>query len=197
MDDVTQILMAVERGEEGAREELLRLVEAELRGMARHLMAREARGNTLQATALVNEVYLRLFDRDSSQHWDGRGHFFAAAAEAMRRILVGNARHKKRLKRGGGSRRVGLNDALVPVESPVENVVAVHEVLDLLAAVDPVAAELVKLRYFTGLSAKEAAAVLDISERSGYRKWDFAKAWLYKRIHGDDSTEPGGTPPAV
>jgi RNA polymerase sigma factor (TIGR02999 family) len=196
MDDVTRMLVAVERGEEGAREELLRLVEAELRDMARRLMAREAPGNTLQATALVNEVYLRLFDRDSAQHWDGRGHFFAAAAEAMRRILVDNARHKKRLKRGGGNRRVGLNDALVPIESPVENVVAVHEVLDLLAAVDPVAAELVKLRYFTGLSAKEAAGILGISERSGYRKWDFAKAWLYQRIHGDDPASPGGTPPA-
>jgi RNA polymerase sigma factor (TIGR02999 family) len=196
MDEVTQILVAVERGDEGAREDLLRLVQAELREMAGRLMTREAPGNTLQATALVNEVYLRLFGRDSTQHWDGRSHFFAAAAEAMRRILVDNARHKKRIKRGGGNRRVAIDDALVSIESPIENVVAVHEVLDLLAAVDPLAVELVKLRYFTGLSAKEAAAILDISERSGYRKWEFAKAWLYKRIHGDDSASADGTPPA-
>jgi RNA polymerase sigma factor (TIGR02999 family) len=192
MGDISLILAAIEHGDTDAVAELLRLVHHELRGLAAKHMAHEAPGHTLQASALVNEVYLRLFGKDQAQHWDNRGHFFAAASEAMRRILVESARHKKRLKRGGSKKRVDLDERMISVEPPDEDLLALDEALKLLIPVDPTAAEMVKLRYFSGLSTEEAAAILGLSERAGYRVWKFAKAWLYSRIHGDDSPASGG-----
>jgi RNA polymerase sigma factor (TIGR02999 family) len=186
MKDMTKILSAIEQGDPKAAEQLLPLVYQQLRELAARRLVHEPPGQTLQATALVHEAYLRLVDANISQHWDGRGHFFAAAAEAMRRILVENARHKNRLKHGGGRRRVELAEELVPVESPVDDVLAFDEALEQLAIIDPQAAELVKLRHFAGLTTEEAAEVLKMSVRSAYRSWAFARAWLYRRLYSSD-----------
>jgi RNA polymerase sigma factor (TIGR02999 family) len=184
MNDVTQILSAVEQGEAGASEQLLPLVYDELRKLAARKLAQEHPGQTLQATALVHEAYLRLVGAEPSPCWDGRTHFFAAAAEAMRRILVESARRKRRLKHGGGrAREPELADIAGP-ERP-ERLLALDEALDRLAAANPRAAELVKLRSFAGFSNAQAAALLGISTRKADQVWAYARAWLREEI-GDD-----------
>jgi RNA polymerase sigma factor (TIGR02999 family) len=184
MSDVTQILNAIENGEPQASCKLLPLVYAELRQLAARKLSQEAAGQTLQATALVHEAYLRLVGVDDARHWDSRGHFFAAAAEAMRRILVEAARRKQRLKRGGGRVRELEPDDLACPEIP-ERLLALDEALDRLAAANPQTAELVKLRYFAGFSNAEAAALLDISPRKANQLWAYARAWLREEL-GDD-----------
>lgn len=183
--DVTEILRRVERGDSSAATELLPLVYGELRRLAAAKLAQEKPGQTLDATALVHDAYLRLAGGVSPQRWDGRGHFFAAAAEAMRRILVENARRKARLRHGGGGQRVLLDDALAAIEPPDDDVLSVHEGLDALAQADPQAAEVVKLHYFLGLSMDETAQALGVSPRTAYRCWSFARAWLYRRLKPD------------
>jgi RNA polymerase sigma factor (TIGR02999 family) len=181
--DVTEILRRVEQGDAHAAGELLPLVYDELRKLAAARLYTERPGQTLDATALVHEAYLRLAGSgDGQQQWDGRGHFFAAAAEAMRRILVENARRKGRLRHGGGRGRVDMDDALAAIEPPDDDVLAVHEGLDDLAKSDAEAASVVKLHYFLGLSMDETAAALGISPRTAYRCWAFARAWLYRRL---------------
>lgn len=184
LHDVTQLLEQVSLGRRQASEELLPLVYEELRRLAAANMVREAAGQTLQATALVHEAYLRLVQAPQPQNWDGRGHFFAAAAEAMRRILVDNARRKLRLKRGGDQERLNIADLDVAEAASDEQVVAVSEALDRLAAHDPEAAELIKLRFFTGLPNVEAAALLRIPERTAKRRWAYARAWLLAELKG-------------
>ncbi|MBM4029855.1 MAG: RNA polymerase subunit sigma [Planctomycetes bacterium] len=181
MSDVTRILNALERGDAKATDELLPLVYEELRLLAAQKLSHEPPGQTLQATALVHEVYLRLVG-DVPQSWESRGHFFAAAAEAMRRILVDRARSRNCAKRGGGARRVDLNDAVAAVETSPEGLLALDEALTKLAETDAEAATLVKLAYFGGLDLEQAAEVLGISGRSAYRHWAFARAWLYQAI---------------
>ena len=148
-------------------------------------MANEKPGQTLQATALVHDAYIRLVDVEKAQKWNSRGHFFGAAAEAMRRILIENARRKKRLKHGGELRRVDLQDMQIVVSTPPDELLAVDEAIAQLTQVDYQSAELVKLHYFTGLTIEEAAEILDISVRSAYRNWSFARAWLYRFLHDD------------
>ncbi len=164
-----------------AAAELLPLVYAELRKLAAHKMAGEAEGQTLQPTALVHEAYLRLVG-NGGQKWNGCGHFFAAAAEAMRRILVENARRKHRLKHGGGLRRLNLDQLDLAVASDTEQLLAVHEALDKLALRDPLGAELIKLRFFAGLPNLQAAQMLGIPERSAKRRWAYARAWLFEEL---------------
>ncbi len=182
MSDVTRLLDAVEQGDPKAAEDLLPLVYDELRKLAAQKMAHEPPGHTLQPTALVHEAWLRLAG-DGPQHWEGRGHFFAAAAEAMRRILVERARRKRRLRHGGGWQRVDLEDAEISPVAEDETVLQVHEVLDELAREDPFQARIVKLRFFAGLTNTEAAHVLGVSEKTVLRRWAHAKVWLYDRIH--------------
>ncbi|MCL4678174.1 MAG: sigma-70 family RNA polymerase sigma factor [Alphaproteobacteria bacterium] len=193
MNDVTQILSQIESGDAGAGERLLPLVYDELRKLAAAKLAREQPGQTLQATALVHEAYLRLVDDGPALTWDGRGHFFAAAAEAMRRILVEHARRKRSLKRGGDLVRAEFDEATIAAPCPNDELLAVHEALDRLAATDPLAAELVKLRFFSGLTLPEAAAVINVSLRTANRLWAYAKAWLHREIHVDASS--GGASP--
>ena len=180
MGDITQILEAVEQGESSA-ERLLPLVYEELRRLAAHKMAHEAPGQTLQATALVHEAWLRLVGADNPK-FEGRAHFFAAAAEAMRRILIENARRKRALRNGGGQRRVDIQEVEVAASSDDDQLLAINEALEKLAAENRVAAELVKLRYFVGLTIPEAAQVLGISETTASRYWTFARTWLYHEI---------------
>lgn len=185
MSDVTRILERIEQGDGQAAEELLPLVYDELRRLARRMMVREKPGQTLQPTALVHEAYLRLVDVVHQGKWDSRRHFFAAASEAMRRILVENARRKQSQKRGGAwDRRAMAEDQLVSKQSGCAEaqILAIHEALERLEAVDREAAALVKLRYFTGLTVAEAAEALGVSIRSAERLWTFAKAWLYREI---------------
>jgi RNA polymerase sigma factor (TIGR02999 family) len=184
MTEVTQILARIEQGDSSAAEQLLPLVYDELRKLAAAKLAHEKPGQTLQATALVHEAYLRLVDPDRARRWENRAHFFAAAAEAMRRILVENARRKKRVKRGGGMARRELSE--VPVIAPQihEDLIALDAALDRLKAVDAQAFELVHLRYFAGLSIAEAAKLLGISSRTADRVWAFARAWLHQEIAG-------------
>lgn len=177
MIDVTQILSQIESGDPCAAEQLLPLVYNELRRLAAQRLAQEKAGQTLQATALVHEAYLRLVNVDTQQQWNGRGHFFAAAAEAMRRILVDSARHKLSLKAGGDHLRVELDDHFV-ADGRTVDLIALDEAMDQLAAQDARKAELVKLRFFGGLSIQEAAAALGISESTANADWTFAKAWL-------------------
>ena len=189
MNQVTQLLKAVERGEQQAAEQLLPLVYEELRKIARAKMLHELPGQTLQATALVHEAYLRLVgtareDVDDPL-WDGRGHFFAAAAEAMRRVLVDNALRKKSLKRGGDQRRLDVAEVDPAMPAPREDLLALNDALDALAAIQPQTAELVKLRYFTGLTNKQAAELLGISPRKADSLWAYARVWLHDRIVGD------------
>jgi RNA polymerase sigma factor (TIGR02999 family) len=191
MSEVTRILSAIEQGNPQAAEQLLPLVYEELRQLAAQRLAREAPGQTLQATALVHEAYLRLVNVEQAQHWNSRGHFFAAAAEAMRRILVDCARRKLSLKRGGRRQRVSLEDALSLNEQPADDLLALDEALTRLAQEDPVKAELVKLRYFAGLSVEQTAEALGISRATADRYWAYAKVWLYHAVTGADEPAPG------
>lgn len=177
--DVTQILSAIEQGDGQAAEQLLPLVYEELRKLAAARLAHEKPGQTLQATALVHEAYVRLVDVERAQQWDSRGHFFVAAAEAMRRILVDRARRRKCSKHGGDHQRVDLEEVCTLHDSPSERLLCLNEALQKLAAEDPDKAELVKLRYFAGLTVAEAADVLGISRATAARYWTYAKTWLY------------------
>ncbi len=182
VSDVTQILERVEQGDGKAAEELLPLVYEELRKLAAHKMAQERPGQTLQPTALVHEAWLRLAGAEN-QHWNSRGHFFGAAAEAMRRILVETARRKARLRHGGGAERVPLDGLEIPEAVPEERLVQVSEALDHLAEEQPEAAQVVKLRYFAGLANRQVAETMGLSLRSVERHWTWAKAWLFRWIH--------------
>jgi RNA polymerase sigma factor (TIGR02999 family) len=185
MSEVTQILAAIGQGDPQAASQLLPLVYDELRQLAAQRLAHETPGQTLQPTALVHEAYLRLVGDGDDQHWEGRGHFFAAAAEAMRRILVERARQRASLKRGGDRDRVDVADDLLATPEPREDLLALDEALDRLAAADAQAAKLVQLRYFAGLSLPEVAQFLGISPRTADRLWAFARAWLHQEIEGD------------
>jgi RNA polymerase sigma factor (TIGR02999 family) len=180
--DVTRILSAIELGDPTAAHQLLPLVYAELRKLAAAKLAQEKSGQTLQATALVHEAYLRLVGAGDDKRWDSRGHFFAAAAEAMRRILIDQARRKRRPKHGGGGKRVNLNEALALSEIPSDEVIALAEALEKLEREEPEKAKLVKLHYFAGLTLEEAGQVLGISQRTAKRHWGYARAWLYAAI---------------
>jgi len=182
VSDVTQILGQIEAGDGQAAEKLLPLVYNELRKLAAAKMAQENPGQTLQATALVHDAYIRLVDVDKAQHWKSRGHFFGAAAEAMRRILVERARRKRRIKHGGRRRRVELPEVEASAHDRRDDVIAIDDALDALAEQDPRAAELVKLRYFAGLTLPEAATALGMSTRTADRLWAYAKAWLHERL---------------
>jgi RNA polymerase sigma factor (TIGR02999 family) len=182
MSEVTRILSAIEQGDSHAAEQLLPLVYDELRKLAATKLAQERPGQTLEATALVHEAYLRLVDIEQAQHWNSRGHFFAAAAEAMRRILVEAARRKDRLKHGGSLRRVELADAAAL--PPADDVLGLDEALGRLAAEDPVAARVVELRHFAGLGHNDIAAVLGITVYLARQKWTYARAWLQNALGG-------------
>jgi RNA polymerase sigma factor (TIGR02999 family) len=182
MSEVTRILSAIEQGDPSAAGELLPLVYEELRKLAAQKMAQEAPGQTLQATALVHEAYLRLVDQEQGRHWNSRGHFFAAAAEAMRRILVEQARRKHAGKHGGGRLRVDLPDDLAAPEARADDLVALDEALTRLERHDPDAARLVKLRYFAGLSHQEAAGALGVSRGAADRLWALGRAWLFRQL---------------
>jgi RNA polymerase sigma factor (TIGR02999 family) len=187
MNDVTRILSAIEQGDSRAADELLPLVYDELRRLAAHKLLQEKPGQTLQATALVHEAYLRLVDTEKARHWQSRGHFFAAAAEAMRRILVNRARDKRRQKRGGGAGRVDIELADVPFDSSAVDLLAMDEALEKLGREDAACATLVKLRFFAGLTQEESARALGIGRRTADRHWAYAKAWLFQELHpGDD-----------
>jgi RNA polymerase sigma factor (TIGR02999 family) len=188
MNEVTRILQAAEQGDSLAAEQLLPLVYNELRQLAAQRLAQEKPGQTLQATALVHEAYLRLLGGDESQHWHSRGHFFAAAAEAMRRILVENARHKRSLKAGGGWHRIELADAEPSAVKPNPDLLDLNEALDKLELKDPRKANLVKLRYFAGLTNEQAAAALGISPSTADNDWAYAKSWLRLEMQPDESS---------
>jgi RNA polymerase sigma factor (TIGR02999 family) len=183
MSEVTHLLTAMEQGDANAASQLLPLVYEELRRLAAQKLARETPGLTLDATALVHEAYLRLVGKDAEPRWDSRGHFFAAAAEAMRRILVERARRKRRLKHGGKLSRQDLAVAEPAAPEVGEDILTLDEALTKLAAADPKAAQLVQLRYFAGLPLPEIARLLDISPRSADRLWAYARAWLHEEIH--------------
>lgn len=185
MGDVTRILADIEQGDPRAAEQLLPLVYDELRKLAAQKMAQENPGQTLQATALVHDAYLRLVDVEKAQQWNSRGHFFAAAAEAMRRILVDQARRRKAAKRGGQAQREELHESVIAVGRPIEELLAVDEILDRLAEVDPAAAKLVKLRFFVGLNMSEVAEAMGISVRSAQDIWAYARTWLRQKIAAD------------
>jgi RNA polymerase sigma factor (TIGR02999 family) len=182
MSGVTQILQKIEHGDAGAAHDLLPLVYKSLRKLAAQRMAGEAPGHTLQPTALVHEAYARLVGAGEVKIWDGRGHFFAAAAEAMRRILVESARRKKRLKRGGEMERVNVDEIELPLPMPAEELLEVDEALDRLATVDSRAAEVVKLCFFVGFTQEQAAREMGISVATVERLWSFARAWLYQKM---------------
>ena len=192
MSEVTRILSAIEGGDPHASEQLLPLVYQELRQLAAQKLAQERPGQTLEATALVHEAYLRLVTSGAAsapreQHWDSRGHFFAAAAEAMRRILIDQARRKQSRSRGGGMRRVELDASALlaaPEDPAAEDLLVLDEALRQLESEDPLKARLVKLRYFAGLSLQEAATALGISVASAKRYWIYARSWLYGKVHG-------------
>ena len=184
-NEVTSILSAIEQGESQAAERLLPLVYDELRKLAAQKLAQERPGQTLQATALVHEAYLQLVDTESSSPWQGRGHFFAAAAEAMRRILIDSARRKRRPKHGGDRHRVDLDDAGDAIDPPVDDLLALDKALEKLESEDRVSADLVKLRYFAGLSIDETAAALGMSPRTADRRWAYARAWLRQEMLGE------------
>src|SRR5436309_13860422 len=182
MSDVTRLLSAIDQGDPHAAEQLLPLVYNELRELAAQKLAQEKPGQTLQATALVHDAYLRLVDAERAQHWNSRGHFFAAAAEAMRRILVESARRKQAAKAGGGWQRQELPDAELPVDSTGDDLFAVDEALTRFAAEHPRAARLVHLRFFLGQTLEEAAAQLGLEPRTAYRDWAYARAWLRREL---------------
>jgi RNA polymerase sigma factor (TIGR02999 family) len=187
MSDVTRILSAIEQGDPHAAEQLLPLVYDELRRLAAQKMAQENPGQTLSATALVHEAYLRLVDDEQAIHWNSRGHFFGAAAEAMRRILLNRARDKNRLKRGGNLRKVDLDNIEFALETPDEELLALDDALGRLAAENQVCADLVKLRFFAGLSNRAAATALGISSSTADRYWAYARAWLFEALRPDDA----------
>jgi RNA polymerase sigma factor (TIGR02999 family) len=182
MNDVTLILAAIEQGDSHAAEQLLPIVYEELRKLAAHKLADERPGQTLQATALVHEAFLRLVNNAEAQRWNSRGHFFGAAAEAMRRILVEQARHKQRVRHGGGLQRVDLDGQLAISSAVDDDLLALDEALERLSAEQSEAAEVVKLRYFAGLTIEETAAALDVSVRTVNRHWAYARAWLYQQL---------------
>jgi RNA polymerase sigma factor (TIGR02999 family) len=189
MSEVTGILSAIAQGDPQAAEQLLPLVYDELRALAAQRLAQEKPGQTLQATALVHEAYLRLVDVRQAQHWNSRGHFFAAAAEAMRRILVESVRRKKRHKHGGDLERVEADLASLPTRMSSDELLALDEALEKLRQQDPVKAQLVTLRYFGGMTIEQASEVLNISRVTAHRYWTYARAWLHQQIAG--GTDPG------
>ena len=190
-DDITQILYQLEQGDPAASEQLLPLVYEELRKLAAVKMVNEKPGQTLQATALVHEAFVRLVDVKARQDWRSRGHFFGAAAEAMRRILINRARDKGRVKRGGQLQRVDLDQIEVAFDTPGENLLVVDEAIERLAVENPQCAQLVKLRFFAGLTIEEAAAALEVSPRTAKRHWTYARAWLFDALRDDDvASEP-------
>jgi RNA polymerase sigma factor (TIGR02999 family) len=189
MTEVTRVLLEIEQGDPRGAGQLLPLVYDELRRLATQRLAQEKPGQTLQATALVHEAYLRLLDSERANDWNSRGHFFAAAAEAMRRILVDNARRKRALKRGGDQVKVELDQLEIAASDISDDLLALDEALTHLTVVDPNSAELVKLRYFAGLTGKQAAEVLGVSPRTADSLWAFARSWLLQKIQG------GGSPP--
>jgi RNA polymerase sigma factor (TIGR02999 family) len=191
MREVTRILSALERGDPQAPAQLLPLVYEELRKLAARLLAHESPGQTLQATALVHEAYLRLVDTDRPAEWQGRGHFFAAAAEAMRRILIDEARRKRASKRGGGMRRHDLLEAELAVDSTGDELFAVDEALTRFEEQQPETARLVKLRIFAGFTLKEAAQCLGMSERTAFRCWAYARAWLRRELDHTPGSRSG------
>jgi RNA polymerase sigma factor (TIGR02999 family) len=196
MSDITNLLNALERGDPGAANELLPLIYDELRTLAAQKLAHEQPGQTLQATALVHQAYLRLVERPHGEAtdeapWDNRGHFFAAMAEAMRRILVENARRRARVRHGGGRRRVEFDDQAMPVRLPADEILALDEALTKLAEEDPEAAQVVQLHFFGGLSIEQAAVALEVSRATAYRQWRYARAWLRCAIGGEgDALDP-------
>jgi RNA polymerase sigma factor (TIGR02999 family) len=181
MSDVTSIITAIEQGDAQAADQLLPLVYEELRRLAAHKLSQELPGQTLQPTSLVHEAYLRLTGKQD-QKWDGRGHFFAAAAEAMRRILIENARRKRAVRHGGGKERLNIQDVDIAAFAKDDELIAVNEALEKFAAENKPKAELVKLRYFAGLTIEEAAEVLDISVPTAKRWWAYARAWLHNEL---------------
>ena len=185
MPDVTQILNAIEAGDPSAAEELLPLIYNELRKRAAARMAQESPDHTLQATALVHEAYLRLVDVEQAQHWNSLGHFYGAAAEAMRRILVENARYKMREKHGGSHRRVELDRLDIKSHAAAQEFLDLDESLLLLTREEPMAGKVVKLRFFAGLTIDETATTLEISVRTANRHWAYARAWLFQRLNPD------------
>ncbi len=191
MSDVTQLLQAIDRGDPQATAELLPLVYEELRKLAAQRLSHEQAGQTLQATGLVHEAYLRLVDGSTDQQWNNRGHFFAAAAEAMRRIVVEQARRKRSLKHGGDWQRIELDDGLVVTEDSASYLVALDAALTSLEQADPEAAKLVQLRYFTGLTMPEASQAMGIPLRTAERNWTYARAWLHREISQADSPDAG------
>jgi RNA polymerase sigma factor (TIGR02999 family) len=182
MNEVTRVLVDIEQGKPRAAEELLPLVYDALRRLAAEKLAHESPGQTLEATALVHEAYMRLVEGEKTRKWDSRGHFFAAAAEAMRRILIDNARRKKAGKHGGGWKRHELLDAELAIDSSGDDLFAVDAALSRLAEREPVVARLVELRFFAGLTLEEAAKCLGLTERTAYRHWGYARAWLRREI---------------
>lgn len=182
MSEVTRILASIDQDDPHAAEQLLPLVYDELRRLAAQKLAQEKPGQTLQATGLVHEAYLRLVDKSQEHRWNSRGHFFAAAAEAMRRILVDQARRRKAVKRGAGAQREELDEAAIVAPGNAEELLAVHDVLDRLATSDSIAASLVKLRFFAGLNMSEAAEALGMSVRSAHDVWAYARSWLQREM---------------
>jgi RNA polymerase sigma factor (TIGR02999 family) len=182
MSEITRILSAVEQGDAHAADQLLPLVYNELRALAAQKLSQENAGQAIEPTSLVHAAYVRLVDVDQAQPWTGKGHFFAAAAEAMRRILVDQARRRNAVKRGGGTQRHDLNEATIAAPESAEDVLAVNDALELLAAVDAQAAKLVSLRFFGGLNMTEAAEALGMSVRTAHQVWAYARAWLRDKM---------------
>jgi RNA polymerase sigma factor (TIGR02999 family) len=182
MTHVTQILSAIQQGDPAGAEQLLPLVYDELRRLAAHKLAHEKTGQTLQATALVHEAYMRLVGGDGEPRWDNRGHFFAAAAEAMRRILIDRARQERAVKRGGGRKRLDIDAIDLATQATPEQLLCVDDALTKLARTDPAAAQLVQLRYFAGLTVAEAGKALGLSTATAYRHWKYARAWLHGEL---------------
>lgn len=189
MSDVTRILSAMEQGNSSSAHLLLPLVYDELRKLAAQKMAQEKPNQTIQATALVHEAYLRLVNVNEAQNWNSRGHFFTAAAEAMRRILVENARRKKRIKHGGALERVDIEMADIPTHMSSDDLIALDEALEKLKQIDSVKAQLVNLRYFGGMTIEQASEALGISRITAHRYWTFARAWLHQQIATDGTPE--------
>jgi RNA polymerase sigma factor (TIGR02999 family) len=189
MSEVTRILSAIENGDPHAAAQLMPLVYDELRRLAAHRLSREAPGQTLDATALVHEAYLRLVGVNQGQHWNNRGHFFASAAEAMRRILIENARRKQRIRHGGERERVDIELANLPTRMSSDELIALDEALEKLQQHDSVKAQLVTLRYFGGMTVEQAAAALGISRVTAHRYWTYARAWLHQQIAGAGQQE--------
>lgn len=190
MNDITRLLSAAEQGDAQASAQLLPLIYEELRQLAAQRLRHEKPGQTLQATALVHEAYLRLVGGAQEQHWNGRGHFFAAAAEAMRRILVERARHKKRLKQGGDRQREDLEQLDIAAEADHERLLDLNDALERLDVFDARAATVVKLRHFVGLTIAQTAEALGVSPQTVNRDWDYARTWLYRQLQPDAGTSP-------